>query len=220
MERATPDIPRFTDRAHAGKMLAARLRHLKMREPLLLALPRGGVPVAYEVARELGLPLDVLVVRKLGVPSHPEYAMGAIVESGYYRINPRVTRAVGVSESEIEGVIEHEKDEIQRRLTRYRPDHNLPSLANRTVIVVDDGLATGATAQVACQYLRELGAGEVIVAAPVCSPRVEEKIRADSATLVCLSQPTDFSAVGYFYEDFSEVPDDTVVGLLEKSRLQ
>lgn len=218
MKVPAAESPRFTDRAQAGRLLAARLRELKMRKPLILALPRGGVPVAYEVARELGAPMEVLIVRKLGVPSHPEFAMGAMAESGYYRINPRVTRAVGVSEAEIETVLEHERDEIQRRLMQYRADRKLPCLAHRSVILIDDGLATGATARVACQYLRELGAEEIILAVPVCSPDVEEKMREDITSLVCLRMPADFSAVGYFYDDFSEVPDDIVIGLLESAR--
>ncbi|MFJ8859740.1 phosphoribosyltransferase family protein [Streptomyces sp. NPDC102451] len=207
----------FTDRTDAGRQLAAALHHLEQRDPVVLGLPRGGVPVAYEVARALGAPLDVIVVRKLGVPYHPELGFGAIGEGGARVISDEIVRHTGVREKDLESVERAEGAELLRRAQTYREGRPRLSLEGRTVVVVDDGVATGATARAACQVARAQGAAHVVLAVPVASPDVAARLREDVDEVVCLSTPQLFSAVGEWYRDFSQTSDEEVVSLLARA---
>ena len=204
----------FASRADAGRRLGARLRHLRGEPVVVLGLPRGGVPVAREVARALDAPLDVIVVRKLGVPYQPELGMGAIGERGVKLINHEVVAAAGVSEAEIEAVEDFERDELDRRARRFRGDGEPVSLEGRTAVVVDDGIATGSTARAACQVARALGAARVVLAVPVAPPGWADRIGGDADELVCLEMPEFFFAIGQFYADFSQTSDDEVLACL------
>ncbi|MFB4424410.1 phosphoribosyltransferase family protein [Streptomyces sp. QL37] len=204
----------FTDRADAGRRLAVALRHLERRDPVVLGLPRGGVPVAYEVARALGAPLDVIVVRKLGVPYHPELGFGAIGEGGVRVISDEIVRHAGVREKDLRSVERAEEAELVRRARTYREGRPRLPLEGRAVVVVDDGVATGATARAACQVVRAQGAAHVVLAVPVASPDVADRLREDVDEVVCLSTPHLFSAVGEWYRDFSQTSDEEVVSLL------
>ncbi|MCX5412534.1 phosphoribosyltransferase family protein [Streptomyces sp. NBC_00059] len=206
----------FTDRTDAGRRLAAALRHLERRDPVVLGLPRGGVPVAYEVAQALGAPLDVIVVRKLGVPYHPELGFGAIGEGGVRVISDEIVRHAGVREKDLAAVERTEEAELVRRAGAYRKGRPRLPLRGRSVIVVDDGIATGATARAACRVVRAQGAAHVVLAVPVASPDVVARLRKDVDEVVCLSTPSLFSAVGEWYRDFSQTSDEEVVGLLTR----
>ncbi|MDX3325000.1 phosphoribosyltransferase family protein [Streptomyces sp. ME02-6979-3A] len=207
----------FTDRTDAGRQLAEALRHLERRDPVVLGLPRGGVPVAYEVARALGAPLDVIVVRKLGVPYRPELGFGAIGEGGARVISDEIVRHAGVREKDLEAVERAEEAELLRRAQTYREGRPRLPLEGRTVVVVDDGVATGATARAACQVVRAQGASHVVLAVPVASPDVAARLREDVDEVVCLSTPHFFSAVGEWYRDFSQTSDEEVVSLLARA---
>jgi len=209
---------RFRDRAHAGRLLAAALaRYAHRPDVIVLALPRGGVPVGYEVARALGLPLDVFVVRKLGVPGHEELAMGAIASGGVRLLNGDVVALAGVSDAAIEDVTAREAGEILRREHTYRGDRPPPDLRGRTVILVDDGLATGASMRAAAAAVRRQGPSRVVVAVPAAAPDTCEALRAEVDDLVCLTSPEPFEAVGLWYEDFSQTGDEEVWQLLERA---
>lgn len=204
----------FADRIDAGRQLAAQLTHLRRADVVVLGLPRGGVPVALEVARALGAPLDVIVVRKLGVPVQPELAMGAIGEDGVRVINESVVRLAGVREADLAAVEARERAELARRAARLRGHRARLSLIEKTAIVVDDGIATGSTARAACEVARAHGASRVVLAVPV-APREWASRLADAADeLVCVASPRDFVAVGQFYADFSATSDDEVVRCL------
>ncbi|MFD6278764.1 phosphoribosyltransferase family protein [Streptomyces sp. NPDC060209] len=207
----------FTDRTDAGRRLAVALRHLERRDPVVLGLPRGGVPVAYEVAQALGSPLDVIVVRKLGVPYHPELGFGAIGEGGVRVISDEIVRHAGVREKDLVSVERAEEEELVRRAHAYREGRPRLALKGRAVVVVDDGVATGATARAACQVVRAQGAAHVVLAVPVASPDVAARLREDVDEVVCLSTPSLFSAVGEWYRDFSQTSDEEVVSLLERA---
>ncbi|WP_327118506.1 phosphoribosyltransferase family protein [Streptomyces sp. NBC_01341] len=207
----------FTDRADAGRQLAEALRHLELRDPVVLGLPRGGVPVAYEVARALGAPLDVIVVRKLGVPHHPELGFGAIGEGGVRVISDEIVRHAGVREAQVRSVERAEEAELLRRAAAYRAGRTRLPLHGRAVVVVDDGVATGATARAACQVVRAQGAAYVALAVPVASPDVAARLGEDVDEIVCLSTPVLFSAVGEWYRDFSQTSDEEVVALLARA---
>ncbi|MFJ4837507.1 phosphoribosyltransferase family protein [Streptomyces sp. NPDC088746] len=207
----------FTDRTDAGRRLAVALRHLERRDPVVLGLPRGGVPVAYEVAQDLGAPLDVIVVRKLGVPYHPELGFGAIGEGGVRVISDEIVRHAGVREKDLDSVERAEEAELVRRARTYREGRPRLPLKGRTVVVVDDGVATGATARAACQVVRAQGAASVVLAVPVASPDVADRLREDVDEVVCLSTPHLFSAVGEWYRDFSQTSDEEVVSLLARA---
>ncbi|HWU09352.1 MAG TPA: phosphoribosyltransferase family protein [Streptomyces sp.] len=206
----------FTDRTDAGRRLAVALRHLERRDPLVLGLPRGGVPVAYEVAQALRAPLDVIVVRKLGVPYHPELGFGAIGEGGVRVISDEIVRHAGVREKDVVAVERAEEAELARRARAYREGRPRLPLKGRTVVVVDDGVATGATARAACQVVRAQGAAQVVLAVPVASPDAAARLREDVDEVVCLSTPNLFSAVGEWYRDFSQTSDQEVVSLLAR----
>ena len=207
----------FTDRVDAGRRLATRLQHLRGDEVVVLGLPRGGVPVAYEVARALDAPLDVIVVRKLGVPFQPELGMGAIGEDGTRIINDEVVRLASVSERELAEVEARERAELERRAQRFRAGRPRAALEGRTVVVVDDGIATGSTALVACQIARAHGAARVVLAVPVAPPGWEVRLGAVADELVCLDTPEMFFAIGQFYADFSQTSDEEVIACLERA---
>ncbi|MFE0242999.1 phosphoribosyltransferase family protein [[Kitasatospora] papulosa] len=207
----------FTDRTDAGRRLAVALRHLGRRDPVVLGLPRGGVPVAYEVAQALGAPLDVIVVRKLGVPYHPELGFGAIGEGGVRVISEEIVRRTGVDEKDLVAVERAEAAELVRRAHAYREGRPRLPLEGRAVVVVDDGVATGATARAACQVVRAQGAAYVVLAVPVASPDAAARLREDADEVVCLSAPVLFSAVGEWYRDFSQTSDEEVVALLARA---
>lgn len=210
--------PRFHDRADAGRVVAADLAAYAGRPDLLvLALPRGGVPVAYEVARALGAPLDVFIVRKLGLPGHEEFAMGAIASGGIRLINEEVVREFGVTEAEIAAVSEAEAMELERRERQYRRDRPRPTIEGRTVILVDDGLATGATMHAAVLALREERPARLIVAVPVAAADTCDAFREIVDDIVCAETPAPFYAVGLWYEDFSQTTDEEVQNLLNRS---
>ncbi|UOE45650.1 phosphoribosyltransferase [Agromyces larvae] len=206
---------RFRDRREAGRQLADALRGFAPRHPVVLGLPRGGVPVADEVAAALDAPLDVLVVRKLGLPRQPEVAMGAVGEGDAVVWNDDVVRSSGVGASERRRIEVRERAEVEARVGRFRGGRPAVDLAGRTAIVVDDGVATGATARVACRIARELGASEVVLAVPVGPPEVIAGLR-EADEVVCLEQPDSFMAVGMHYVDFGQTPDDEVVAVLRE----
>ena len=211
---------RFRDRAHAGRVLAAALaRYAHRRDVIVLALPRGGVPVGCEVARALGVPLDVFVVRKLGVPGHEELAMGAIASGSVRLLNEDVVALAGVSEEAIDEVAAREAAEIRRRERVYRGDRGPPDLRGRTVILVDDGLATGASMRAAAAAVRRQGPAWVVVAVPAAAADTCETLRGEVDELVCLMTPEPFHAVGLWYEDFSQTSDEEVRQLLEWNSL-
>jgi predicted phosphoribosyltransferase len=211
----TPEARRYDDRRHAGAVLARELRYLADRPDLVvLALPRGGVPVADEVARALGAPMDVFVVRKLGLPGHPELAMGAIATGGIRVMNDEVLTLYGPSPAAIAAVSLAEQAELKRRERVYRGDRPVLPVEGRTVILVDDGLATGSTMRAAVLAVRRLRPAGVVVAVPVGARETCEALHAVADAVVCPLMPEPFSAVGLWYSDFSETTDDEVRRLL------
>ncbi|HET9443586.1 MAG TPA: phosphoribosyltransferase, partial [Acidimicrobiales bacterium] len=208
----------FVDRVDAGRRLAAELAHLRGEAMVVLGLPRGGVPVAAEVARALDAPLDVIVVRKLGVPSQPELGMGAIGENGVRILNPEVVGLSGVTERQLEMVEARERAELERRALRYRGGRPRLALEGRTAVVVDDGIATGSTARAACQVARAHGAARVVLAVPVAPPGWAARFAGDADERVAVETPSPFFAIGQFYDDFSQISDQEVVDRLERAR--
>ena len=208
----------FADRAEAGRALATALKALRgAADTIVLGLPRGGVPVAYEIAEVLGLPLDVLVVRKLGLPWQPELAMGAIASGGALVLNDEVVRHVGGRSEAFEAVRAREQAELERRERDFRGNRPPLDMRNRTGILVDDGLATGATMEAAVKSLQALGARRVVVAVPVASVEARDRIAALADEVVCLATPMFFSAVGQWYRDFGQTEDDEVRDLLGRA---
>ena len=207
----------FADRADAGRRLAARLGHLRGEPVVVLGLPRGGVPVAYQVAQALGAPLDVIVVRKVGVPFQPELGMGAVGEDGVRVLNPEVVHASGVPQDEVAAVQAREQAAVQARAERYRIRRPREPLHGRVAVVVDDGIATGSTARAACQIARAQGAARVVLAVPVAPPGWQARIGAEADELVCLDTPRGFFAIGQFYARFPQVSDDEVIACLERA---
>ncbi|MCF3103769.1 phosphoribosyltransferase [Streptomyces roseoverticillatus] len=209
---------RFRDRVDAGRRLAERLGHLRAEDPVVLGLPRGGVPVAYEVARALGAPMDVVLVRKLGVPLHEELGFGAIGEGGVRVVHSDIVRMGRVDEDDLAEVQRREEANLARQAERFRGGRPRIPLKGRTAIVVDDGIATGATASAACQVVRAQEAARVVLAEPVAPPDAAQALRAEVDELVVLSTPAVFFAVGEWYQDFSQTPDEEVIDLLERNR--
>ncbi|AWN30584.1 phosphoribosyltransferase family protein [Streptomyces sp. NEAU-S7GS2] len=207
----------FMDRRDAGRQLAARLGHLKGAEAVVLGLPRGGVPVAAEVAEALGAPLDVCLVQKLGVPFQPELGMGAIGEGGVRVVNDDVVRAARITPEELAGVEAREREVLESRARHYRAGRASVGIEGRTVVVVDDGVATGATARAACRIARARGAARIVLAVPVAPHDWTARLGEDADELVCLRTPRNFYAIGQFYADFSQTDDDEVVACLEEA---
>jgi putative phosphoribosyl transferase len=208
----------FRDRSEAGRQLAARLAHYGDHpDVLVLALPRGGVPVGYEVARALHVPMDVFIVRKLGVPGHEELAMGAVATGGVRVLNHQVVQGLGIPDYVIDAVAAWEEQELARRERLYRGKRPAPDVQGKTVILVDDGLATGSTMLAAARALRQLGPARIVVAAPVASRDTCELLKAEVDEVVCAVTPEPFYAVGLWYRDFSQTTDEEVRELLEQS---
>lgn len=210
----------FADRRTAGRELAAALEHLRGEDLVVLGLPRGGVPVAYEVATALQAPLDVVVVRKLGLPGQPELAMGAVGEGGVVVLNEQILELGRVGPQELEPVRAREAAEVQQRARRFRGSSGREPLTGRTAVLVDDGIATGATARAACVVVRAQGAARLVVAVPVAPPSAVEQMRAVADEVVCLRSPERFGAVGVFYRDFGQTTDEEVCRLLEDARAE
>jgi len=207
----------FRDRVAAGRALAERLGSLRGQPLVVFGLPRGGIPVAAEVARALGAPLDVLVVRKLGLPYQPELAMGAIAEDGVRVVDERMLAMGSVTAPELDAVEHRERIELERRVARYRGGRRPRPVAGRTALVVDDGIATGATARAACRALRARGAARVVLAAPVGPPDTAERLADVADEVVLVAAPGGFAAVGQWYDDFSPTTDGEVAALLRGS---
>ncbi|GAB4249874.1 MAG: phosphoribosyltransferase [Thermoleophilia bacterium] len=208
----------FADRAQAGRELAERLQQFADRQDVLvLALPRGGVPVAYEVARSLHVPLDVFIVRKLGVPGHEELAMGAVASGGTRVLNQEVLSYVRVPREEIELATRRELEEVERREKLYRGDRPPPKIEGRTVILVDDGLATGSTMRAAVHALRGLGPQAVVVAVPTAAPQTCAEVGREVDEVICVMTPEPFYAVGAWYQDFAQTSDEEVRRMLRSA---
>ncbi|WP_405802999.1 phosphoribosyltransferase [Streptomyces sp. NBC_01187] len=209
---------RFRDRRQAGQDLAARLEEWAARtdvvDPLVLALPRGGVPVAVPVAQVLHAPLDVLVVRKIGVPGRPEAGIGAIAGEDPPLFDQQALEVLGLSEDRLAADVSRERAELRRREERYRRGRPAPAVKDRSVILVDDGLATGATARAALRHLRRQEPARLVLAAPVAAADTVARLRAEADDLLCLHQPAGFRAVGEWYENFEQVEDDEVIATL------
>jgi putative phosphoribosyl transferase len=211
----------FRDRTEAGRLLAERLRRYAGRSDLLvLGLPRGGVPVAYEVAQALGAPLDVFLVRKLGVPGHEEVAMGAIATGGVRVVNEDFVRELGITPEAIERVAASEQRELDRRERAYRGSRPPPDVAGKTVILVDDGLATGSTMRAAAEALRRRKPARIVVGVPVAAPETCRELESLVDDVVCAVTPRPFLAVGRWYQDFSETSDEEVRALLAAAQDQ
>jgi predicted phosphoribosyltransferase len=209
----------FRNRTDAGKQLAARLEYLRPRDPIVLGLPRGGVPVAGEVAEALNAPLDVIVVRKLGAPWNEEFAMGAIGE-GVEVLHEDTIASLGVTKKQLHAVEERERAELERRTRRFRGDRPPIDIRGRVVVIVDDGVATGATARAACEVARAAGAEHVVLAVPVAPPDWRHTPGVDADEFVCLARPAGFMAIGQWYNDFTQTTDDEVTDWLHRQRGQ
>jgi putative phosphoribosyl transferase len=209
----------FRDRRHAGRALAQVLTAYANRpDVIVLALPRGGVPVAFEVAEALHSPLDVFIVRKLGVPGHEEYAMGALASGGVRVLNKNVMRILDIPDTAVETVTRSEQRELERRERLYRGDRPAPDVHGRTVILVDDGLATGSTMLAAVKALHTQHPGRIVVAVPTASAETCEDLRSEADEVICATTPEPFRAVGLWYEDFSQTSDEEVRELLARAR--
>jgi putative phosphoribosyl transferase len=207
----------FRDRREAGQRLAELLASLRALSPLVLGLPRGGVPVAFEVARALDAPLDILVVRKLGVPFQPELGMGAVGEDGVRVLNAEVVREAGVTDAQLAAIEARERAEVDQRAAGLRGGRPAIPLTGRTVIIVDDGLATGATARAAIRVARARGAAQVVLTVPVAPPDTVVALRREADEVVCVETPEPFFAIGGWYADFSPTSDQEVVDLLSRA---
>jgi putative phosphoribosyl transferase len=212
-------VTRFTDRTEAGRALAAEVtRHLSdtgiSDRPLVLALPRGGVPVAAEVAAATGGDLDVVVARKIGVPGQPELGVGAVAEDGPPVFDLRALKHLGLTEDDLAATVEQERAELRRRIRRYRGDRPVSDATGRVAIVVDDGLATGVTARATLRWLRDHRPAHLLLTVPACSPQARSTLAADADAVLCLHTPIDFRAVGRWYADFRQLTDDDVEHVL------
>lgn len=208
----------FKDRRDAAQRLASKLmQYENSPDALILALPRGGVVTGYEIAKILNCPLDIIIIRKIGFPSRPEFAIGAVSETGKVVLNEDVVRGYGISETYIKAEVKKEEEEISRRKSLYRGGKGIPSLAGKVIILVDDGIATGATMKAAIETLKKEGLAKLVVAVPVAPPETAEAIRKITDEFVCLEMPDYFMAVGNYYHDFTQVSNEEVVELLKSS---
>lgn len=212
-------MKQFIDRYEAGKILANELKEYGNKSNVIvLALPRGGVPVAYEVAEFLSAPLDVFIVRKLGVPGHQELAMGAIAMGGTVVFNDEIVHELNISKAAIDHVIKTEEDELKRREIKYRGNRLFPKLTDKTIILVDDGIATGATMRAAVQALRKHKPASIIIAVPVAAISTCEEMEQIADQVICPLKPEIFYAVGQWYQDFTQTSDEEVYELLNKKQ--
>ena len=205
---------RFADRRDAGQQLARELAHAPLVDPIVLALPRGGVPVGFEVAQALRAPLDVFVVRKIGAPGHKEYAIGAVAEGGTLIFDAAAVQALEIDDARLELLAEAERAELDRRVRRYRGDRPLPDLAGRDVVLVDDGLATGLTAEAAVRAVKDRAPRRVIVAVPACAPESRDRLAQIADGVVHVIAPPEFHAVGQWYDRFDQTSDTEVTAAL------
>jgi putative phosphoribosyl transferase len=211
-------VRRLRNRTEAGRLLAEKLAaYADHPDALILALPRGGVPVGYEVAKALHLPLDVVIVRKLGTPGQEELAMGAITSGGVRLLNEQVVQALGISQEEIQAVATRERKELERRERLYRGRRAAFDVSGRTVILVDDGIATGTTMRVAITALKKLHPSHLVVAVPVAPSSTCEELGTEVEKVVCLLSPESFEAIGLWYDDFTQTSDQEVCDLLERA---
>ena len=208
----------FADRREAGRLLADSLLPLAAENPVVVGLPRGGVPVAEEVAAALGAPLEIFAVRKLGAPHNPEYGIGAIAEDGTRVLDTEALAVLGIENGVLDAIVAREREELRRRVVAYRGDRMPLALRNRTVIVVDDGVATGVTDTAALRGIARQAPRRLILAVPVCAPDSLARLRAEADEVVCLAVPRRLQGVGQWYRDFSQVSDREVVAALEASR--
>jgi putative phosphoribosyl transferase len=211
-------FPPFEDRRDAGRRLAGKLVRFRDERPVVFALPRGGVPVGYEISRSLGAPLDVFVSRKLGAPDQPEFGIGAVAAGGVRVLNEDVVRRLGITEDYVERITAQEIAEVGRRLRYFRGKRPEPKVGGRTAILVDDGLATGVTARAAVEALRLRGPRRLVLAAPVCAAQTVNLLMPRVDELVCLECPPDLGAIGFWYRNFEQTSDEEVVELLERAR--
>ncbi len=209
----------FTDRADAGRQLAQKLLHLKEADPLVLAVPRGGVPVGFEVAKALNAPLDLILVRKIGAPFQPELALGAVVDGEHAEtvLNKELVAALDLPKNFLRDETERQLAEIERRRKAYLGDRPRPKIAGRSAIVVDDGIATGATIRAALHAVRRNAPKRLVLATPVAPPDTVERLRPDADELVCLETPENFFAIGQFYLDFTQLADEDVTDILRRA---
>lgn len=205
----------FQNRSHAGQLLAEKLSKFRNQNPVILALPRGGAPVAFEIAKELHQPWNVLVTRKIGAPFHSELAVGAMCEDDEPYYNHNLMAHMGLEADDLNRIVRSERFEIERQIQKFRKGQPLESFENRTVVLVDDGLATGATIMAALKYIQRKGAAYLVVAVPIAAFSSAEKIRHQIDELVACEESSQLSSVSQWYEDFSQVPDDDVLHLLE-----
>lgn len=212
----------FKNRQEAGLILSAQIALLPktdLKNAIVLALPRGGVPVAREISKKLEIPFDVLIVRKIGHPFHPEYGIGAVTENNISWMDPEAVGLSKIKPEQIEALLDKEKRELERRLKIFRSERSLPDLKNKTVILVDDGLATGVTARVAGLYAKSKGARKVILAIPICSGHTAQRLKDEIDHVLCLNTPKFFQSVSEFYQNFEQLTDDEVIELLPQSSL-
>ena len=207
----------FTNRTEAGKQLAASLQNIS-KNAIVLAVPRGGVVVGFEVAHALNIPLDIIITKKIGAPENPELAIGAVAEDGSYLLDDKLVRMLGIPQSYIKAEVERQKAEIKRRLKSYRNDAPSPEIAGREVILVDDGVATGSTLKAALRSLRNRGAKPIVVAVPVGPTETVTELKKEADRVICLLTPKPFYAIGEFYEDFEQTTDEEVVELLKRCK--
>lgn len=208
----------FVDREDAGRRLAHALLPYRDQHPLVMALPRGGVPVGYQVARELGAPLDVVIARKIGAPGQPEFGIGAIAPGGIQMLDEHTLRTFGFTRQQLQPAIQRETEELERRERRFRGDLPYPDLVGKTVILVDDGLATGVTARAAIAFLRQRHPGRLVLAVPVGAPETVRALAPLVDDLVCLETPAYFGAVGAWYQHFEQTSDEEALRLLDLAR--
>jgi putative phosphoribosyl transferase len=211
-------FPPFEDRRDAGRRLAGKLSRFEDERTVVFALPRGGVPVGYEISRSLGAPLDVFVSRKLGAPGQPEFGIGAVAAGGVRVLNKDVVRRLGIPDDYVQKITAQELAEVGRRLRYFRGERPEMEVGGRTAILVDDGLATGVTARAAVQALRSRKPRRLVLAAPVCAAQTADLFLRTVDDLVCLESPSDLGAIGYWYRNFEQTSDEEVVELLERAR--
>jgi putative phosphoribosyl transferase len=211
-------FPPFEDRRDAGRRLAGKLSRFEDEQTVIFALPRGGVPVGYEISRALDAPLDVFVSRKLGAPGQPEFGIGAVAAGGVRVLNQDVVRRLGIPDDYVQEITAQELAEVGRRLRYFRGERPETEVVGRTVILVDDGLATGVTARAAVQALRSRKPRRLVLAAPVCAAQTADLFRTAVDELVCLESPSDLGAIGFWYRNFEQTSDEEVVELLERAR--
>lgn len=207
----------FRDRVDAGQQLAQRLIKYQDKNPLILALPRGGVVVGFEIASALGAPLDVIIARKIGAPGMPEFGIGAIAPGGVLILDEHTTHLLGISKEEIDLIASRENEEMERRITLYRGGRPMPEARNKTVILVDDGIATGVTARAAIQAIRRQKPDWLALAAPVCAPDTARLLRTEVDDFICIESPSDFRAISLWYANFRQTSDEEVMSLLNRA---